>query len=195
MPRLRRAIDAAVLGLSLVLLAPFASIAPAFADDLTGTITIQGGGLAMTATGGPNFGTVAQSILPLGTTAGPVGVDIDVKDLRGTGGGWNLQITSTEFTTGGGTPHTLPTTATKITLALGLCDSGTICVVPVSTILPPITVPAGPSAPAAVKFFNATALTGMGDMTVTPQFTLTVPSNSYAGTYTSTMTVTIAAGP
>jgi hypothetical protein len=33
------------------------------------------------------------------------------------------------------------------------------------------------------------------DQTVTPSFTLTVPPTAYAGTYSSTWTITISSGP
>jgi hypothetical protein len=35
----------------------------------------------------------------------------------------------------------------------------------------------------------------MGDQTVTPTWTLAVPSKTYAGTYTSTWTISLVSGP
>jgi hypothetical protein len=47
----------------------------------------------------------------------------------------------------------------------------------------------------ATKLFNAAAASGIGNQTVTPTFKLAVPANTYAGTYTSTWTLTLASGP
>jgi hypothetical protein len=59
----------------------------------------------------------------------------------------------------------------------------------------PVTVPADVTAPTAITFFNATADSGMGDFTVTPTYRVTIPANTYAGEYSSTITITVATGP
>jgi hypothetical protein len=46
-----------------------------------------------------------------------------------------------------------------------------------------------------VKFFNAAANTGMGQFTITPTIGVFVPQNTFAGTYTSTLTIAIVTGP
>jgi hypothetical protein len=56
-------------------------------------------------------------------------------------------------------------------------------------------VPAGSTAPTATKLLNAATASGVGNQTVTPTFKLAVPANTYAGTYTSTWTLTLASGP
>jgi hypothetical protein len=43
--------------------------------------------------------------------------------------------------------------------------------------------------------FNAAAASGIGNQTVTPSFKLAVRGNTYAGTYTSTWTLTLSTGP
>jgi hypothetical protein len=104
--------------------------------------------------------------------------------------GWNLQVTSTTFTDGA---KTLPVAATAITgVAVGSC-SGTAC--PTNSVAWPVAVPAGASAPAAVSFFNAAAGTGTGTVTVTPSVVTTVPGNTFAGSYTSTVTFSVVVGP
>jgi hypothetical protein len=47
----------------------------------------------------------------------------------------------------------------------------------------------------ATKLFNAAAASNIGNQTVTPSFKLAVPAKFYAGTYTSTWTVTLSSGP
>ena len=43
--------------------------------------------------------------------------------------------------------------------------------------------------------FNAAANTGMGNMTATVTWSLTVPGSAKVGTYTSTWTISLASGP
>lgn len=119
---------------------------------------------------------------------------IDVKDTRSVNDGWKLQITSTQFSTGGASPKTLSTTAASITGVSATCDVSP-CTDPVNGTTYPVPVPAGATAPASVAFFNAASLTGIGDFTITPTFQVRVPANAYAGSYNSTLTITIASGP
>ena len=130
------------------------------------------------------------------TTTYSLGLTVANTPSGGNGAGWNLTITSTTFTSGS---HTLSTTASTINAApTAACNSG--CPVsPTNTISYPMTVPAGSSPPAAVKFFDATAgtgkNTGSGSYTITPTITIAIPANTFAGTYTSTVNVTIVSGP
>uniref|UniRef100_A0A831TEY6 WxL domain-containing protein n=1 Tax=Thermorudis peleae TaxID=1382356 RepID=A0A831TEY6_9BACT len=185
-------------GLALGLMVMFAATlaGSAVADDVTGTAEVTGGSLTMSATDGPTFTAANGNGFTLNgtdqTKTDPF--NIDVVDARGTGAGWNLQITSTTFSTGGATPKTLATNASQITAVSVTCDQGT-CTGPSNSITYPLTVPAGSTPPTAVKFYNTAVDTGMGDFTVTPTWSLSVPANAYAGTYTSTVTITIASGP
>jgi hypothetical protein len=58
-----------------------------------------------------------------------------------------------------------------------------------------LTVPAAATAPTAVKLFNAAASTGLGRFTITPSINVTIPGNSYAGSYSSTLTIAAVSGP
>jgi hypothetical protein len=181
------------LGLAAMLTAAVAigAAAPAFAADVTGTVSVTGGSLAMAASEGPAFGAVALNGSAQTKTDT---VPIDVKDFRGSGAGWNLQITSTQFSAGAGV--TLPADATTILATTAACDNLLAgCTVAANTILTPVAVPAGATAPTAVKFFSTPALTGMGDFTVTPSFSLRVPADALAGDYASTMTITVGNAP
>ena len=130
------------------------------------------------------------------TTAYSLGLTVANTPSGGNGAGWNLTITSTTFTSGS---HSLSTSASTINSAPAVvCNSG--CPVsPNNTVSYPMTVPAGNSPPAAVKFFDATAgtgtNTGSGSYIITPTITIAIPANTFAGTYTSTVNVTIASGP
>ena len=120
---------------------------------------------------------------------------IDVGDATGSGAGWNLTGSSSQFTTGGATPHLLNTGATTIQAAPSVaCDSTVTCSTASNAITYPYSLPAG-SSPTATKFYNAAANSGMGNQTVTPTWTLAVPANSYAGSYTSTWTISLVSAP
>lgn len=174
------------IGIALLLLLVLATTG--FADDVTGSLTVTGGSLTMSAGDNPAFPGVT-----LDGTAQSVSdaINIDVQDLRGTGAGWHLEVTSTTFTDGS---NTLPNTALSITGVTTTCD-GTTCTDPTNSHTYSIGVPADTVAPTAVEFFDAAAGTGLGDFTVTPTFSLAVPATTYAGTYNSTVTLTIANTP
>jgi hypothetical protein len=168
------------------LLAPTAALAAS--ATVTGTLT--GSTLSLSTSAAPSF----SDNLDLGDQTPTYTVPITVQDTRGTGAGWNLTITSTQFTTGGGTPNTLATSASSLTGATSACAAGT-CTGPTNAIGYPVAVPAGSSPPTAVKFFNSAANSGMGKFTITPTIGVFVPQNSFAGTYTSTLTLAIVSGP
>ena len=75
------------------------------------------------------------------------------------------------------------------------CAGGASCVTPTNSVTYPLTVPAGSTAPSAVKFASAATGTGTGIFTLTPTIGVSVPANSYAGTYTSTLTIALVSGP
>ena len=112
---------------------------------------------------------------------------LSVVDSRGTGAGWNLTVSATNFSDGSG--HTLaPGT---ITGASAVCKAGNSCTAATSSgITYPLTV--GGS---AAKLFNAALNTGLGKIDVTPTFAVSIPGNAYAGTYTSTVTLASVSGP
>lgn len=122
---------------------------------------------------------------------------LSVVDATGSGAGWSLTATSTQFTTGGGSPKTLPTTATKLRNRTSVCAIGT-CTATANTINhpPPTTLPAGSPPPAPIKFFSTPANSGMGSFTVTVNpVRVTVPANAFAGVYTSVLTLAVVSGP
>ena len=121
---------------------------------------------------------------------------IDVSDATGSGLGWNVTATSTTFTAGA---HTLALAATTIGATPGVaCDAGATCqlaTVNGAKVTYPYTLPAAGVAPTATEMFDASANTGMGNQTVTPTWSLAIPANTYAGTYTSTWTLSLVSAP
>jgi len=164
--------------------------AMALGASATATGTLTGSTLSLSTSATPSF----SANLDLGDSTPTYTVPLTIQDTRGTGAGWNATITSTQFTTGGGTPSTLATNASSLTGVTSVCATGT-CTNPTNSITYPAAVPAAPTAPAAVKFFNSSANTGMGKFTNTPTIGVFVPQSSVAGTYTSTLTISIVSGP
>ena len=116
---------------------------------------------------------------------------IHVADTRNTSSGWNLSATTTQFTTGGATPSTLPTNASTTTGVTTSCAVAP-CISPTNTVSYPVSLIAGG---AAAKIFTAASGTGTGEHTITPTVQVAVPASTTAGSYTSTLTVTVANGP
>jgi hypothetical protein len=160
------------------------------AGATSATATLSAGSLAFVS--GPP--AVSFTALLNGTNLAPIDAQaLDVSDATGSGSGWNITATSTTFTTGS---HTLATTATTIADAPTVaCDALSTCTAATNSITYPYTLPAATSAPTATKLFDAAANTGIGNQTVTPTWTLSVPSGTLAGTYTSTWTFSLVSGP
>ncbi len=162
----------------------------ALAATATVTGTLAPGTLSLTTVAAPTFSVTLDGTDQTPTYTMPM----TATDSRGSGAGWNITITSTQFTTGGGSPNTLATNASSVTGVTSVCAGGT-CTNPTNTVTYSFTVPAGTTPPAAVKLFNAALLTGMGKFTVTPTVSVFIPASSFAGTYTSTITLAIVSGP
>lgn len=156
----------------------------------TVTGTVAAGALSVATSAAPTF----SANLATGDQTPTYTLPLTATDTTGTGAGWNLTITSTQFTTGGATPHTLAANASTITGVTSSCASGT-CTNPTNAVTYPVGVPAAATAPTAVKFFNAAANTGLGSFTVTPTVGVFVPGSTFAGSYSSTLTVSIVSGP
>lgn len=155
-------------------------------------VVAAGTTLSVAGTGSPSFALTLNGADQTSTYTLPVSV-IDARGLV-TGGGWNLTVTSTQFNAGSG--HVFPTTASTITGVATQCGTSSTCTVPTNSVSNTnLAVPAAASAPTAVKYLNAATATGLGTTTVNATVSVAVPANVFAGTYTSTVTVSIVAGP
>ena len=174
-----------------VTLASLATASVAAAITVQGTVTA---GVTLTATGvgSPTFSLTLNGVDQTPTYALPVSV-VDARGLAA-GGGWNLTITSTTFNDGAG--HTFPATASTMTAMATACGASSTCLAPTNAVANTnLAVPAATVAPAAVKYENAANATGLGTNTITATIQVAVPANVFAGTYSSTVTVAIVAGP
>jgi hypothetical protein len=176
--------------LSVAAVGLLATPAAGLAASVTATGTISGSTLSLTTSATPTFSANLDS----GDQTPTYTMALTTQDTRGTGAGWNETITSTQFSTGAPNNYTLSAGASTITGVAVANGTGTNTA-PTNSITYPVSLPAGSGPPSAVKFFDAALNTGMGKFTVTPTVGVFVPQSTFAGTYTSTLTIAIVTGP
>jgi hypothetical protein len=162
-------------------------------NTVPGTATLSAGTLTMTTPIALGFsGTLDGTDKVL--TAPQA---IDVLDQTGSGAGWNITLTSTQFATGDATPLVLAfASASDVAVDGGVCDATVTCTLATgSTVTYPLVVPAAVTAPTAVKIQNAAVDTGLAGQTFTHTMNLAVPANTKVGVYTSTWTYSLVSAP
>lgn len=186
---MRRTLVIGVLGALSALLA----VAVARAATVTVNATVTAGTtLSVAGNGTPSFNLTLNGDDQTASYTLPIQV-VDARGLA-SGGGWNVSVTSTQF--GDGAGHTFPATASTITGVTSGCNAGSTCTLPTNSVSNTnLAVPAGAGPPTAVKFYNAANATGLGRIDVNATVSVAIPANTFAATYSSTITVAIAAGP
>jgi hypothetical protein len=137
---------------------------------------------------------------------------LTVDDATGSATGWNVSVSATTFTS---TSATLPDTgtfsltgsvssATATTAPTAACTGGgTDCTLPDDTgVTYPVALTTAATGPTASVVYEAAAGTGVGSIDIGGStaadpvgWWLSVPSNASAGSYTSTVTISLASGP
>ena len=165
----------------------------ATSDSIVVTANVVAGTtLSVAGAGSPSFALTLTGDDQTTSYTLPVAA-VDARGLT-TGGGWNLTVTSTQFDAGSG--HVFPSSASTITRVTAGCGTGSTCTLPTNSVSNTnLALPSGSVAPTAVKYYNAATATGLGTTNVNATVSVAVPANVYAGTYTSTVTVSIVAGP
>jgi hypothetical protein len=170
------------IGLLLMAILTLGSAATAFADGpVVATADLGAGSLGATASAVDTAGFVLSGANQTYIYSLPVAV----ADATGSKLGWNLTITSSVFTSGA---NTLAADASSITAVTITAGAG---IAPTAVAL---TYPLAINA-TAVKFFSATAATGVGSSTITPTIHVAVPGGTLPGSYTSTVTVASVSAP
>ena len=177
---------------------------------LTGTLTLISGSLTLTSPTALTWsGTLNGLDLHL-VDATVAHQSYLVDDATGTATGWHVTVSATTFTTTGSL--TLANTGTFVTNGsitsvtatvppTAACLSGSRCTLPTNTTTYPVAITTAASAPAAVTIYDTSAGSGLGSINIGAPGTnpvgwwLNVPSNTTPGTYTSTVTLEIIAGP
>jgi hypothetical protein len=188
-PEMRKSPAIAVV----VALAALLAAAAARAATVTASATVTAGAtLSVAGNGSPSFSLTLNGDDQTSSYTLPIQI-IDARGLA-VGGGWNVTVTSTQFNNGAG--RTLPAAASTITGVAATCNIGSTCTLPTNSVSNTnLALPAGATAPTAVKFYNAATATGLGRVNANATVSVTVPANTIAAIYTSTITVAIAAGP
>jgi hypothetical protein len=170
-----------LIGMTAVVLV---AASAAVAGTLTTTATVTGtAGISLNLPSNPSI-TDTLDGTDQTVNYSPV---LGVVDARGTGAGWNLQISATAFTDGA--THTL--NQGTVSAVAQACHSASTCTAATSSgITYPLTI-----GTTAAKFFSAALNTGLGKIDVTPTISVAIPGNAYAGTYTSTVTLAATTGP
>ncbi len=180
---MKKHLAGALVVLGLTVLVP----ASAMGASTTATGTLAAGQLTIAPGAAPTFnGTLDGTDQNL-----PYTLPTTVTDARGGQLGWQLTLSGTQFSTGGGTPSTLPANASTMTGVTSTCVAGSTCTAPTNSVSYPLGLPAA----STTKYFNAATGTGKGKFTNTPTISVAVPANSDAGTYTSTLTLSAVSGP
>lgn len=170
----------ALAGLALALSAPAAALA---ADDTA--VTVTGGTLVVSSPAAADFLGVTITGAVQTTTAGLA--TFDVSDLRGTGAGWQVTAQATQFI------------SASNSLAVGSLQLSepTVGAQDTTSSTPP-SVSAGPFVIDGSAATIASAVSGQGmgvyDFTATTM-TLSLPASVYAGSYTSTVTISVVSTP
>lgn len=165
------------------------------------TVLADGGGVAATLNAG---GLVVKSGFNSNTLSVALNgqdqiisytLPLVVTDATGSGGGWSLTITSTQFSTSGSPSYTLSPNSLQMVGVSVSCGTNSLCTNPSNTIGFPQTVPAAIEAPQPQKFFQAIPSTGLGTLAITPMISILIPGKTYAGIYNSVVTLAVVSGP
>lgn len=110
-------------------------------------------------------------------------------DATGEAGGWNLTVASSDFVNGAA--QSIPVANFEIRLP----DANIVLVS--GDVNKPTSTQAAFAALSgtALKIASAAVGAGNGIYDLTPEFRLTVPAESYAGSYSATVTVAVSIGP
>jgi hypothetical protein len=170
---------AAGLALSAAIASPAAQAAE---TGTTATFTVNGGSLAVSAP--------AASTLSSGVSIGTASVSaslgaVTVSDARSViGGSWTATVSSTNFTTGDGSAGKVIDNANAAyTTGLASLVSGAAVV---------LTPAVGASLDSAQTAASATAVLGDSEVSWNPTVAVTIPDDVAAGTYTGTLTHSVA---
>jgi len=181
------------------------------ACTITGTLIVTSG--TMTLTAPPALGWAetingADQTLVDQTVADQT---YTVDDATGTAPGWHVTIAATQFTSAGTGTHPLPNSGTfatngsigamtDATAPTAACAGTSTCTLPTDTTTYPVAITTG-TAVTPVNIYDASALTGLGTIVIGSPgadpvgWWLNVLSNTIQGTYTSTVSLELVAGP
>ena len=151
--------------------------------------------LSLTAPSLGDFGTVGLNSTPATATTSVGSWSVNA---TGTITGWNVTVGATQFKTADGA--TLPLRSMTYRGPSVAAATGNLAVPPLALLgtVTPVAIDRSVNGGSSVSVLNALTATGSGVWNMTQgaaDLSLTVPSGIAAGTYTSTVTFTLSAGP
>jgi hypothetical protein len=173
-----RLLVALVLGTAILSL-------PAHADDTTTTFTLSAGPLAISVPASASLGSMATGTASLSAQLGAV----TVSDTRGAlGEDWTATVSSTDYTTGGATAdETIANDDVSYWSGAATAATG------VAVRLPGQLLAANAQSLSTSRTaFSASATLGNNSTTWNPTLVVTIPSDAVAGTYSGTVTHSVA---
>ena len=177
---------------------------------MAGTATVTGGALGVTAPASQTWSTSLNGIdkqLVDGTDA-----SFTVQDVTGSGDGWTVTASATQFTGAGADGNTLAATGTMVYAGSATdetsgatpgatCAPNTTCVEPTVTGLT-LPAPVHQNGTSLVNLYDADANTGMGTIVIgaaaggpPAAWWVNVPAGATADTYSSVITLAVGSGP
>ncbi len=167
--------------------AVFQNIAEYATYGIVVTATVNPGTLSfVTPPGNLSFSPVILTGVNLSTTTTET---FDIGDNSGSGAGWNISLSATPFTNGAQTLAASDFTAGAPTG--DACDAGVTCMGASFSGSYPYTLSTG----SATKLVSVAAGTGLANQTFSVVWSAQFPADTYAGSYSSTWTLTLASGP
>ena len=179
--KLGKTLVASALGVAL--LAGFTPTAGA--ADTTATFTVAGGALEIAAPATKSLGSAAPGAVATAVQLG----NVTVTDSRGAlAGTWTATVSSTNFTTGAASAEeTIGKASVDYWSGAASATSGT------ATFLPGQLLVANKVTLAAARTaYSASAIVGNNSATWNPTLSVTIPAAAIAGSYTGTITHSVA---
>lgn len=177
--------------LALFAIAAVLALAAVVAFAESASVTITGGSLTSTAA---NVTLSGVTLDGTDQTATSTADSWGINDARGTGAGYCVTIDSTDFSDGS---HTIDISQTDEEFLIVISDGDTVTNAGDDTNKPASQVTSNTAIttnPTTLNILSAGTDEGMGDYTYYPDFTLEVRAETYAGSYTATITITANSG-
>jgi hypothetical protein len=158
---------------------------PATADTTTTTFTLTGGALSISVPASKDLGSAATGASTLSSQLGTVTVTDDRGALLGS---WTATVSSTDFTTGAATSNeTIAKSSVTYWSGPATSTSGTAVRVPGQA-----TSANAQDLSTSRTAFSATGVVGNNATAWNPTLTVNLPSTAVAGTYSGTVTHSVA---
>lgn len=169
---------------------------PAVIYAATGTVTVTGGTLSVTPANVTLSGVTLDGTDKTATSAYTSNA-WTAQDSRGTGVGWNVTISSTDFTSPSTPARTIDISAEDQQFKIQLLDANISVIAGNTKPTSSVTSLTAIDNTTPLKIVSAAVDAGMGEYNIPPAFELEVPAETYVGTgtYTATITVTAVTAP